>query len=204
MSKYEQTSRSVYTDPTRMLSPDETVLWRGKPKKSAFIINKSASMFFPALLWLGFDGAFIGFMIASDDLPGEMLWFIIPFFAFHLLPVWIWLWNLITAKKKWDNTEYLVTDRRIFIQSGFIGMDYQTLVYKDIEKVDLKVGVLDRILGVGDIHFNTRNGDSLAILDVAEAMTLFPQIQKTVMDIQSDIEFPNAYRPAENPGYSTK
>ncbi len=204
MSKYEQSARAVYTDPMRFLSPDETVLWRGKPKKSAFIMNKAAVMFLPALIWLLFDGTFIVMMFATDEMPKEMLWFIIPFFAIHLMPVWIWLANILTAKKKWDNTEYLITDHRIFIQSGFIGMDYQTLSYKDIQKVNLKVGILDRLLKVGDIHFATRDGDSLAILDVEEAVTLYPRIQKTVMDIQADIEYPNAFRPTENPGYTTQ
>ena len=45
------------------------------------------------------------------------------------MPVWIWLSNGLTAKKNWENTEYYVTDKRIIIESGFIGMNYQTIYY---------------------------------------------------------------------------
>ena len=33
---------------------------------------------------------------------------------------------------------------------------------------------------------------------------LFPKVQKIILDIQSDIEYPNQFRPENNPGYNTK
>ena len=56
-----------------------------------------------------------------------------------------------------------------------------------------------------NIHSN-KNGMNInaAILDIENPMDIYPRIQKIVMDIQTDIEFPNAYRPTENPGYNTE
>ena len=45
---------------------------------------------------------------------------------------------------------------------------------------------------------------SLAFLDVDNSKEVYLKIQKIVMDIQTDIEYPNALRPEENPGYKTK
>lgn len=135
---------------------------------------------------------------------------IIIFFAFHLLPVWIWLGNIITASKKWKNTKYYVTDRRIIIQTGIIGASYDTIYYKDIKNVSLKIGVIDKLLKVGDIYIDTGNttftnsGTKKLFMTLLDIEKPYTRLQKIVLDIQSDIEFPNAYRPSENPGYKTK
>ena len=204
MIKYERVNRNtnkIYLE--SILVSGEKVIWRGKPKKRAFVINKILAMFPLALIWLLFDGTFIGMMIASGEI-NEMLWFIIPFFGLHLMPVWIWLSNVLTASKRWENTEYAVTDKRIIIMSGFIGMDYKTIYYKDIENIHLKVGFIDKLLGVGDIYFDTNDVNSVAFLDIERVYELYPKFQKIVLDIQTDIEFPNNLRPQENDGYNTK
>lgn len=83
-------------------------------------------------------------------------------------------------------------------------MDYQTIYYKDIKNVNLKVGVVDKLLHVGDIHFTLNEGVSQSFLDIENAYEIYPKLQKIVLDIQTDIEFPNDLRPDENHGYNTK
>ena len=198
---------------TSPLIEGEKVLWSAKPKKSAFIINKILAMMPIALIWLLFDSNFIISIIANSGEIREMLVFIILFFAVHLMPVWIWLGNCLTANKRWKNTKYYVTDRRIIIQTGIIGASYETIYYKEIKNINLRIGVIDKILGVGDIYIDTgvvrstNNGTQSvksAILDVENPYEIYPKLQKIVLDIQTDVEFPNAYRPSENPGYNTK
>ena len=212
MSKYENlNSNKQKLDINSTLIEGEQVIWSGMPKKSAFIINRILTMLPFALIWLLFD-SFIIMIIFSDESSTEMLKFIIPFLAFHLMPVWIWLANVISAKKIWENTQYAVTDKRIIIQSGFIGMNYQTIYYKDIKNVHLRVGMIDKLLGVGDLCFDTNIrvnnvntiGGSQAFLDIENAYELYPKLQKVVLDIQTDIEYPNNLRPEENDGYNTK
>ena len=206
MSKYEYLIENE-ANLTSPLVEGETLIWSSKPKKNAFIINKVLAMMPFALLWLAFDSTFIIAAIASGDI-GEMLFFIIPFFALHLMPVWIWLGNVLTASKRWKNTKYYVTDRRIIIQTGFADMNYQTIYYKDIKNVNLTIGLIDKLLGVGDIYFElssyTTKGDSRAFLDIEQPHEIYPKLQKIVLDIQTDMHYPNALRPDENPGYNTK
>lgn len=77
-----------------LIEKDEEIIWKGKPKKSAFIWSKILHMLPFALIWGLFDGFFI-YMIASNNvfgsIPTIMVIFIIFFFLFHLTPVWIWL-----------------------------------------------------------------------------------------------------------------
>ncbi len=210
MSKYEN-FMNYETDLTNPLVEGETLIWSAKPKKFAFVVNKILTMMPIALIWLLLDLSFLIPMLSSGQI-NQMLFFVVPFFALHLFPVWIWLGNVITANKRWKNTKYYVTDKRIILQTGFVDMNYQTIYYKDIKNVNLKIGLIDKFLGVGDIYFDlgnyiSGNGTrtiSHAFLDIENPHEIYPRLQKIVLDIQTDIEYPNALRPDENPGYNTK
>ena len=190
-----------------VLSAGEAVLWRGKPKKSAFIATKSLTMLPIAVIWLILDMNFI----STAFMDGEMLFFIIPFFALHLMPVWIWLGNVISAGRRWKNTDYFVTNRRIIIRGGFFAVNEVSLFYKDIRNAQMRIGLLDKLFHTGDIVFDDgtwvqvdRNNRQQAhrLEDLEEPQQVYNRIQKIILDIQTDIEYPNAYRPAENPGYN--
>ncbi len=206
MNKY-YTGNYGGTSLDAMLMPDESIIWRGSPKKSAFVLNSSLKMAPFAILWMLVDGFIIGSMVASGTI-GEMLFFIIPFFLIHLAPVWIWFFNIFTAAGRWKNTEYAVTNKRILLRNGLIGYEFNSVYYTDIAHVALQVGAIDRMLGVGDIHILLQNGistknDTAVMLDLENAQEAFAIVQRTVMDIQTDIHYPNAMRPEHNPGYQT-
>lgn len=206
---YNNISKSEFSS---LLMPDETIIWSGKPKKNAYVLNRSMTMMPFALIWLLFDGTFIVTFLKTgiQGQMGGMAFALIGFFVIHLMPVWIWLGNIITAGARWKNTEYAVTDKRIIIRSGFIGYEYQNIYYKEITDVHLHVGLIDRILHVGDIMIclpsrgsgNTKS-PHLGIIDIENAESVFKQVQKAILDIQTDIEFPNAYRPNVNEGFKT-
>lgn len=210
MSKYERVTSNFDELPiNNILVEGENLIWSGKPKKSAFILNKSLMMFPIAVIWFLFDFTFIVSVFRS----GTQSWFLLPFFALHLMPVWIWLSNVLTANKRWKNTRYMVTNKRIIISSGFIGAEYQTIYYKDIKNVNLRIGLIDKLLKVGDIYFVTNDmvysnknmvNFTAAFLDVENVYEIYPKIQRVVLDIQTDIEYPNNLRPNENDGYKTK
>ncbi len=187
------------------LAAGETVLWRGKPKKSAFVAGRSLPLLPIAIIWLIFD---LGFMSAAGF--GDMMFFLVPFMALHLMPVWIWLFSTLTAGKRWRNTEYFVTNRRIILREGALATNETSLFYKDIPHVQLQTGLIDQFFGTGTIvleedHYYRRNrrvpGRRLANLE--DPRRVYDRIQKIVLDIQTDMEYPNAYRPEHNPGYRT-
>lgn len=208
MSKYNKTFW-YNEEQTSPLVEGETLILSAKPKKSAYILNQVLTMMPIAIIWLIFD---LTFIIATLSSSPKMLFFIIPFFALHLFPFWMWLANVLSANKKWQNTKYYITDKRIIIQNGFIGENYQTLYYKDINNVNLRIGLIDKMLNVGDIYFELgtyKTSDSVkvrsvAFLDLENSKEIYSKLQKIVMDIQTDIEYPNALRPEKNPGYNTK
>lgn len=187
------------------LNEDEQILWRAKPKKSAFIWSKILNMLPFALIWLAFDGAFIGLMVSFDlfsSMPVGLIIFLVVFFLFHLTPFWIWLSNVITATAQHKNIEYAFTDKRIIIRTGII-VDIQNIFYMDIQGVNLKVGLIDRMLKVGDIYITTKL-NTIVLWDLENPYMIVNKLQKISSDIKADMYFPNALRPEENEGFKTK
>ena len=188
-----------------VLAAGEHILWSGKPKKNAFIASHALTMMPIAIIWLCLDMTFILNMVRADGLQ----LFTLGFFALHMMPVWIWLASLITAPKRWRNTNYYVTNRRIIIQGGFLAVNEKSLFFKEIRSVQSKVGLFDKLSGTGSILFNAEmiSGNNKATPPsfqyLENAGAVYQRVQRTVLDMQTDMEYPNALRPEENPGYKT-
>jgi len=189
-----------------VLNDDEKVLWRGKPNAKSYVLAAMLKMLPIAIIWLIFDGAFIvGISIGMShgQIPLSLLGFIIPFFLLHLMPVWMWIINTVKAFKEVKNLEYAITDRRVIIRSGVIGIDFKFVNYTEIDSVNIKVGFIDKIFKVGDIYINS-SVNSAVLWDVSNPYKIGRALQKVTIDIKSDIHYPNALRPEENPGYKTR
>lgn len=187
-----------------ILEPDEQLLWEGKPKRQAFLLNSFFKMFPIAIIWLIFDVGFIvAFVSVSGSLSPFILIFLIVFFGFHLFPVWMWISNVLTANRQHKNLEYAFTNKRIIVKSGIIGIDFKNIYYSEISSVNLKVGIIDRIMKVGDIYIKSLESATV-LYDLENPYFITQKLQKIVVDIKTDIEFPNNLRPDENNGYNTK
>ena len=189
-----------------ILAGGESILWRDKPDKKAHIAAAVFKMLPIAILWLCIDlGFIIGISIGMSrgSIPIAILGFIVPFFLLHLAPVWIWVAGIMKSVAELKNLEYIFTDKRIIIRSGIIGIDFKFLYYNEIESVNVKVSLTDKIIRVGDIYVNAKS--SAAVLyDLHNPYNLGTKLQKIVQDITTDINYPNALRPDYNPGYNTK
>lgn len=187
-----------------ILDADESVLLRTKPKKGAYIFNAIIKMLPIAIVWLLFDGFFIFAMLFNASNMPVFIWFIIvPFFALHLTPVWIWIGGIIRASSGHKNLEYVFTEKRIIIRSGAIGIDFTNIYYSDITGVNLRVGLIDRMFKVGDIYI-TATAQSAVLWDIPNPYFILKKIQNIVIDIKTDVYFPNDLRPEENHGFRTK
>ena len=126
-----------------VLNSDEKVLWKGTPNAKSYIWAAILKMLPIAIIWLIFDGAFIiGISIGMSrgQIPLGILGFIVPFFLLHLTPVWLWLANTIRAINEVKNLEYAITDKRVIIRSGVIGIDFKFINYTEIDSINVKVG----------------------------------------------------------------
>ena len=188
-----------------VLNADEKVLWRGKPNPKSYVLAAMLKMMPIALIWLIFDGTFITFItigMVNGWIPTLILAFIIPFFLLHLTPVWLWIGKTVKAAREVRNIEYAITDERIILRSGMIGIDFKFINYTEIDSVNVKVGLIDKIFHVGDIYINSTLNAGV-LWDVEDPYKIGNALQKVTLDIKSDIQYPNAMRPDSNSGYKT-
>ena len=84
-----------------------------------------------------------------------------------------------------------------------IGVDVNNIYYSDISNVNLRVGLLDKLLHVGDIYISG-TGKAQVLWDIENPYPVTTRLQKIVNDIKTDTYFPNELRPDSNEGYRTK
>lgn len=193
---YEQTiDASLY--------PGEKILWRAKPNKKCYYANSWFKYIFIGAIWLIFDGAFIVVTLVNiKNIPSFAIFGLVIFFVFHLLPVWLCISSVITARRRWKLEEYAFTDTRILIHRGIIGTNIISIGYDSITSVNIKIGFMERMYKVGDIYI-VSNGQTNVFQDIEDPYFIYGRLQKIANDIKTDIIYPNAYRPKENPGYKT-
>ena len=207
------------SDLESMVSQGEQVLWRGKPQKKCFIFECIFNpMLFFALIWAAFDIGFIVMMNKAPDDNGSgngIGGFIFVFFAFHLMPVWIYLSGVLLSFRKYRNTEYIITDRGVYISGGVFTYNCQMKSFTELSNVNIHRGIFDQMFGVGDVILTSANliqfagssnkySRSLTLCDISEYQEVFSLVKQLQTDIYSDTMYPNDLRPPENHGYQTK
>lgn len=195
-----------------MVGKNEKILWRGKPNKKCFLFESIFNPLLPfALIWGLIDlGVLFGMGIAS----GGLTFFLVPFFLLHLMPVWIYLGGVFLAVKKYKNTEYIITDKGIYVSGGTFSYTYEMKPFTDLSHINIHRGIFDQWLGVGDVvsvcshnGYNSRDSHSdhgLTICDIADYREVFAMVKQLQTDIYADTQYPNDLRPAANHGYQTQ
>lgn len=197
----------------------EMVVWEGRKDIRVSIFEAIFNPMLPfALLWLVFDLGFIrifmsGFGEADMLGGGMMMGGLTGFFILHLMPVWIYLFGVITAGFKAKNTEYLITDKGIYIQSGIFTTVTEMKPFTDLSHVSVRQGMFDKMFGTGDVitvcshvSMSQSSGHShgMNIENIADYENVFHLVKEYQEAIYSDTMYPNDLRPEENHGYNTK
>lgn len=203
------------TDLELMVGQGETILWRGKPHKKCFMLECVFNPMLPfAAIWAFFDLGVIGMISLSGDGMGGMALFLLFFFALHLMPVWLYLGGVFLSLRKYKHTEYIVTDKGIYVSGGAFAYTNEMKPFTDLSHINIHRGIFDQWLGVGDVvtvcaHTGSGTGDGhgshgISICDIPDYQKVFSMIKELQTDIYSDTMYPNDLRPSENHGYQTE
>ena len=143
--------QNVLDDVKRILDNDEVILRNIKPNKKRFILisNLSFAIFF-LLFIIPFTiigiGGIVGFISFTNETGEKDLLGPIMFLVFASLPLIFFLIKIISVFPIYKNTYYFVTNKRIIIRSGFIGVDYKALSLKNIIVTNVRVDFLDKLV----------------------------------------------------------
>lgn len=183
------------------ISPDESVIWEGRPKKSAFILKSFFNFLLPfCIVWVALDTVGI-FSIFSEDTGMERI-FLIPFFVFYLLPVWVYLGNIIFAFLRYRNTQYLLTDRNVYLSGGIFAKEVKIKPLSRLSNIQSRVGLIDKLCHVGSIVLDeqadsidsTGKTHATEIQSVPDFDDLLKRIRTLQYEAASDLSFPNKFR----------
>jgi len=193
-----------------MIGSNEKILYEGKPDKKCYIFESIFNPLLPfALLWAIIDFGFISAAIVSDG-SSNMLLFLIPFMLLHLMPVWIYLGGILFTVRRYKNTAYIVTDRAIYVSGGAFTKNFNVKPFAELSHINLHRGIFDQMFNVGDIvatssHFSRDSKSAtISITSISNYMDVYNIVKKLQTDIYTDVMYPNAKRPNENPGYNTE
>lgn len=198
----------------KILEQDERILWSGRPDRVAYSIG-SISFYIFALIWGAIDlGFLLLFTRGFADGGGPPLLFAVPFFMLHMMPVWIALFGPIYRYLASGKVEYVMTNKRIYIQSGLIGTDINSLELYEVQQLSVDVGIVEKMRGVGTVLLtrgaqgssgkNSGSSWKNKLLHIENPYDVYKLIQRVSLDVTTDYQFPNAYRPEENKGYQTQ
>ena len=162
-----------------ILDQDERVEVVYKPKKVKLFLG---NMLLSALIML-FICLPIAFAIATDEYEGAKA-------VHYLIPVGIFVASqIITALflvLKYQKTFYAITNKRVIIRTGIVGVDFKSLDLGNIGATDVYVGLLDKILGnkTGSICFgsassplNSQNSNAYAFRHVENPYQTYKEIK---------------------------
>lgn len=169
------------------LTKDEQVLWYDRPNKTAYVLGASLTLFPIAILWLAIDGGIIATMISSFlSQESMMLFILIPFFALHLMPVWIWIGSIIKANTNHKFLEYCLTNERIIIIDSNKGLEYKSVFVDSISNINCAFSMFDKKLGVGDITITTQDNKTYKVFDCKGYDELFKTLNSYLMNKKFD------------------
>lgn len=195
----------------QLVGKNEKIMYEGKPNKKCFIFESIFNPLMPfAILWGILDLGIIGSIISTFDSNEESPFFLIPFFLFHLMPVWLYLFGILFTFRKYRNTYYIVTDRGVYVSGGIFSKTFNTKPFQEMSRVNLHRGIFDQTFNVGDVVITTNQFNqkgvpiNMTINSISNYTEVFNLVKKLQTDIYTDSMYPNDMRPKENHGYNTE
>ena len=212
-----------------MVSKNENILWSGKPNLKCFILESIFNPMLPFALVFGVIALSFPLSLTGAGPERGVLNGPIPFYwallatlpvtIFIAIPVWIYLGEVLLNFLRYRNVAFLITDKGFYISSGIFALDFKNKPFMEISHINLYQGIMDRMLGVGNIIFETpvnpmvllkekdewsrKPRKEFSIYTIPDFQTVYSLAKQLQQDIYSDVQYPNDLRPKENHGYNT-
>ena len=195
----------------KIIEKGEKIFWEDKPMFWPFFLSGFAGAFF-GLIFLIAGGVVFYFAITEGN------YFLLLFPHFWIGAAFVFgapIYRLLV----YEHTHYAITNKRLLIQTGVIGRDFQITDFDQISNAVVNVGILDILFGrrSGSILISTagtftevrgKYGSQIVaapytLSHIANPYEVFKFFKKVSHDVKTDINYPNKYRPKTNPGYQT-
>ncbi|MBI2888431.1 MAG: PH domain-containing protein [Candidatus Liptonbacteria bacterium] len=200
----------------KVLDANEKVFWEGTPSFWPFLLGGSIITTIFGLFWMVFLIPFIAVAVYDIIFGSHIFGFgilLLPhFWVGVVLVIGIPIYQILLFK----HVRYAITDKRVILQKGVIGRDFEVVDFDQITNAEVNVGLFDKLCGgknTGSILISTagsftyvRRGavpKPYTMRNIENPYEVFKFVKKVSHDVKTDIQYPNKLRPNENPGYGT-
>lgn len=174
---------------SNILDRDEKILMTMKPKKGAYVMGPMFA-FVPLIIMLIFAFATVGFATEGALLPPFIfLLALIAVMAAILIPLMVHSYRI---------TCYAVTDKRILIRTGYIGVDYRALDIKSINAVGVNVSLINKMFGGGSLEFGSASSPMVGVNGQTAKPFVFRDIDKPYENYKVIKELIESVKAAQN------
>lgn len=144
-------------DRIRLNDDNETVIWQGRKNVPTSILDALGNrLVIPAVLIFLIDGLiFTGILLKTGPKSG-VLWLRRTMWL-HYIPAALYLIGLAVSLFRSLTTDYIVTNKYVYIQSGLLKRTVIANDIDDIEYVSVRKDVFDRWTHTGDITVFTKD-----------------------------------------------
>lgn len=135
---------------TDRIGGDEQILWQSKKAKGVSIMESVFHPMLPlVLLWAMFDAVVLigAFLEENVEVLGLR-----SILTIHLLPFWLYLAEIVISLLRAWNTEYCITDKAVYVQSGILSKATVVRKLADLQSAVSIRGVFDKLFGTGDVE----------------------------------------------------
>ncbi len=137
-------------DIRKQLSPNEPILWWGRPRQGLVLRGSDALLIPFSLLWCGFTIFWESSVLSSPNAPVFFVLWGVPFVAVGIYMV---VGRFFVEARQRSSTFYAVTPERVLIISGLFSREVKSLSLKTITDLSLSQGKNDQ----GSITFGPQN-----------------------------------------------
>lgn len=167
------------------LDDGEEVVWQGRAKENDYLSSSLINMLPFVFIWLTLELIILSYTGISKAMLGKefntyYLIFTIAAILLHLIPVGIWVVNVVRINAALSNAEYAVTDRRILISRSSSHESVEYIDFAQVDEMRLRRSLGEFILSTGRIVIETDGGD-IVLNSVGGADKIFKKIYRTVM-----------------------
>lgn len=180
----------------QIIDKGEEVLLTFKPNRKRFVAIPNVVMTIFLAISLIILIVVVAILLKSE--PSDV---VVPTFYTMLGVVILFglmeIFFFIILHVRYKKTFYCLTNKRIIIRTGFIGVDFKTLDIKMVGAIDIRVGLLDKIIkpATGNIYFGSsaspiitgNNGvfsSSFTFEHIDDAYTTYKEIKEKIEDVK--------------------
>ena len=148
---------------------NEKIIYKGVPSKKCFVLESIFNPMLVVSIILAVFDFLVFYTLNNNNIKLFELNDITIILLVHLLPVYIYIIGIFLTYKKFDNMEFVITSKGIYVSKGTIFKTYDKASFKDIVGTKVYKGFFDKLTNTGDVVIaidnNYTNNHSFIVIE---------------------------------------